>query len=501
MNNIRVTYTGLIALATSLLGVITGMIFVVIVTRKITPEDFGLWTLIGSLVSYVIIIEPIISYWTTRQIARGEEIAKTALFTGGIFSIGGLLVYSIITLFISSSLGADLYILILASAFIPINFISNILYSICLSHRPQGVSYGMMSFEITKIPFGIAFVVLLHMGIAGALLTTILATSVKTIILLLMTKNIIIGEIKRKMIKFWIKMSWLPLYISSFGLIHKLDVLIFSTISSSFVGVAYWGVSITASGLVGHSGTLSQALYPKLLATGKTEFAEQNFKRTMYFAIPLLAASIIFAKPILHILNPLYVDGTSIVIFQALRTFIAVPMGIFFNIMEAYEKIDLDKNASFKQYLKSKLFFVPTLQYILAGSYIIILSVFLLTADMSKLEEVNSVIIWSVIQFVVTAPIMLYSFYIVRQKYKLKLPFQSILKYAGATLITTLLIILISEHVLTYPDSIWKFLPQIIPIVILGAVIYLGITYVIDEDTKKMIKLIINEFRIKKRGL
>ena len=60
MGSIRVTYSGLIGFIISLIGVVTGTIFVIIVTRQLSPEDFGLWTLVGSIVSYVIIINPIV---------------------------------------------------------------------------------------------------------------------------------------------------------------------------------------------------------------------------------------------------------------------------------------------------------------------------------------------------------------------------------------------------------------------------------------------------------
>ena len=39
MSSIRVTYSGLIAFGVSLIGVITGTIFVIMVTRKLTPDE------------------------------------------------------------------------------------------------------------------------------------------------------------------------------------------------------------------------------------------------------------------------------------------------------------------------------------------------------------------------------------------------------------------------------------------------------------------------------
>ena len=72
MSNIRVTYSGLIGLFISFVTTIIGMIFVLITTRQLSEIELGTWGLIGSLMSYVLIIEPIISYWTTRETARGK---------------------------------------------------------------------------------------------------------------------------------------------------------------------------------------------------------------------------------------------------------------------------------------------------------------------------------------------------------------------------------------------------------------------------------------------
>jgi len=80
MSGIRVTYSGLISFFVGLTSVFTGIIFVLIVTRQLTPEEFGTWNLMGGLIIYVIIIEPITAYWVTREIARGKETGKTAVF-------------------------------------------------------------------------------------------------------------------------------------------------------------------------------------------------------------------------------------------------------------------------------------------------------------------------------------------------------------------------------------------------------------------------------------
>jgi len=43
MSNIRVTYSGLISLGTKFSSIITGLVFTLIVTRSLSPEEFGTW--------------------------------------------------------------------------------------------------------------------------------------------------------------------------------------------------------------------------------------------------------------------------------------------------------------------------------------------------------------------------------------------------------------------------------------------------------------------------
>ena len=73
MSGIRVTYSGLISLIITFSTVVTGGIFTLIVTRQLSPEEFGTWGLVGALTTYVIIIEPIISSWALRETARGDK--------------------------------------------------------------------------------------------------------------------------------------------------------------------------------------------------------------------------------------------------------------------------------------------------------------------------------------------------------------------------------------------------------------------------------------------
>ena len=56
MSNIRVGYAGSIAFFIGIIRLILGFVFITVVTRILSPEEYGTWTLIGGLLVYVLIL-------------------------------------------------------------------------------------------------------------------------------------------------------------------------------------------------------------------------------------------------------------------------------------------------------------------------------------------------------------------------------------------------------------------------------------------------------------
>ncbi len=498
MSGVRVTYSGLISFGISLISVITGLIFVILVTRKLSTEEFGLWTFIGSIVAQATIISPIVTYWVTRQVARGEKIEKTALTTSGLLSLGGFVIYLILAFYVSNLHNIDFRILLIGSTLIPLTFFLQTLNSICLSLKPQAISYGLIVFELVKIPLGIILVVTSDLGLIGALIATIGATVANILLLVFVIKDKIFGAIKTGIIKFWIKMSWLSLYGILYELMWKFDVLIFSSFTTSLVGLAYWGVAGSITSMVVYSGKISDGLYSKLIATGKNEFAHDNFTRSLYFAIPILSANIVLAKPLLHVLNPLYEEGIYVVIILSIRGFVHVIMGFYFSLIQGNENIDLNKTASTKQFIKSNLFVIPTFMLLFSIIYVGSLFIFLAFFKTPQMSDYFLISIWAMILLATTIIFTIVGMLYVRKKLHFNFNYIPILKYAAVALLASIIVYLVSEKVLKYSERIFDFLPQLIPILILGGGIYFGITYLIDMSTKIFFKSFLNEFRRKR---
>ena len=101
MSGIRVTYTGLISLSVGITAIITSSIFTVLITRKLLPEEYGVWGVISGVIVYVVFIGAITSFWTTREISRGRYVGKTQMMGTSLLSIVAVFAYLFISYFVT----------------------------------------------------------------------------------------------------------------------------------------------------------------------------------------------------------------------------------------------------------------------------------------------------------------------------------------------------------------------------------------------------------------
>jgi O-antigen/teichoic acid export membrane protein len=493
LSKIRVTYSGLIALTVGLVSVITGIVFTLIVTRQLTADEFGTWALIGGLLSYVIITETTISYWTTREIARGNESGRTALFASGVFSTVGIAIYIVIAYLVALQQNLDTEVLLLGGIIVPLFFLNRTLTAINYGWKPQIVSYGILSVELAKIPAGLILVYILDLGLAGAIQATAIAYFVSVILQLICARSKLRNSINFQSIKKWIKFSWIPLYPGISNFLHKLDVLIFSAITGSVTGLAYYAAANTISSLVAQTGGISRALYPKLLESEQREYLKENLTRLFYFALPFSAISITFAKPALFALNPIYEIAAPVVIFLTGKMFLANLSSVFYQSLIGIEKVDVNENSTWKDYVKSKLFLVPTILIIQGIIFVasIILGIIILLG--LNTAELDLVMFWSISIFVVQIPFTAYLYKLVKKNFKSILDLKAVTKYFVSTFAIFIPIYFLTENFLEYKISIFEFLPDLMVYVVIGIAGYLGLTYLIDSKTRVFFKAILHE--------
>lgn len=492
MSNIRVTYSGLIAFVIGIASVFLGLIFTIVITRRLTPEDFGIWSLLWSIVNYFLISEVVISFWATREIARGKNVGKTSIFSSLAINGISIPIFILYLFFVSQNNGVDFNKIILGVILLPLSFLSQTLTGINLGHKPQATSYGLLTFGILKIPLAIITVIIFNLGIDGIIISSFIALSGKILIQFLFAYPQLKNKFQIKFLLRWIKLSWLPIFVQIQNFISSLDLVLYSIITNSVIGVAYYTASFAVASIIIHSSSVSQALYPKLLAANNLEGIKKNLTLVLFFAIPLLGISIIFSKPALFALNPIYQQGWPIVIFLSFRVFMQVLRTIPITILAASENVDYEEYPHFKKLFKSNLFKIPMVLGTFNLLYIIIL-VIVLSIFNSQINEFDLVIWWSMIGFLIEIPSTIIIWKFSNRIIKLSLSWKKLAKFIIPTILFIIVYSLTSNFIINYEQSIYKFLPSLFIELSICIAIYLGITYATDNDVRSLFKSLRSE--------
>lgn len=497
MSKIRVTYSGLFSFVIGLFSVGTGLIFTLIITRSLSPEELGTWSLIGGLTVYVLILEPMIAYWATRESARGEKSGKTGVISSGLFSGVSVLAFLIIAFFVEQSVVVDENILYMGALLLPFMFLRRILISINLGHKPHIGAISLLIFEIVKIPFALFMIYYLEMGVQGAIITTAIASAASSCILAIYSWERIRVKFSISHLKKWLKLFWIPTYPRIGTIIMNLDVLAFTIIVGSVEGLAFWTVAITIANVVQHSERISKAVYPKLLEGGDKKHLQQNLNLLFYFMIPLFGISITFAKPGLFALNPIYEVAVPIILIMSLVRLLRTFNNIFTNSMTGIDKVDTRENSTFKEYLKSSLFFLPTVGIIQKSIYLASLVIVLLLFKNSVDSQIDLVIYWAMVALFTLLPFTIFLYILVRKQFPLQISLKRIGKYIISAIGVFGITFILMEEYLVYKSEIFEFLPNLLVFITIGILGYLSITYLVDKKTRYLVTSVINELRSK----
>ena len=493
LSEIRVTYSGLISFLTGLISIATGLIFMVVVTRTLSIEEYGTWGVIIGLLAYGSILDSLVSVWSLRETARGVPSGKTATLLGtGIFSTGGIFIYIIVVFFVGLGESIDQNTLLFAAILIPTKFLMMNLTGINTGWKPQITSYANLISEVTKIISVLIFVLFLDMGVSGVILSILFASIMACIVHLIFGRTKIKNKINFEFLKKWLKLSWIPLYGKIATLLFATDVIIFTMISNSVEGVAFMTVALVIANLVSFAKPISSSVYSKLLESKKRNYLNKNISHLFYFMIPLAAISITFAKPALFVLNPFYDVAVPVVIFMTLRILFFSLSDIFIQFLRGIEEVDLKSESTFKDFIKSKLFYLSTIR-IIHGSFYLVILVIILLLERNTLSHLELVIHWSIISLATTIPFAIYLYLLVKKNFNLLLDISRIFKFLLTSIVIFGLVFFLSEEFLEYNIDVFQFVPNLLLFVGMGVGGYLLITYLIDFQTRNLFNSIIGE--------
>jgi hypothetical protein len=486
MSQIRLRYTGITAYASSLVTTLTGLLFTLLITRRLLPEELGVWRYIGSLITYCVIPPGIVSYWTTRMTAQGKRVLATSL------SISSLSALATTTLFIalSEDLGKQLntpnIIFVIAAIEIPLISAYMVMEAVLTARRPERVYYAMMIQEFVKLPIAVVLVLLLKLGLLGAILAAIAGYVARVFTSFLFVRGIGLGRLEWRTASRILSRAWLPLYSGLQNNITELQFIAVLLVVGSAEVLGYASAVLLIGSIVTMSGNLSAGLYPKLLQSQSPGAVETSLKMVLMMAIPTSVGAFVLSEHILNILRPEYKAVAPILLIALPGALVYLVNNIIDVAMMGQERADFDDSADFKRLVRSRLFLTPTINIIQSVAYIAILIPILFY--FSRFEVIHIIAAWFATQLVLQIPFLIYKIKRSGQINALRKIASPFLRYLFSSAVMG--VVVYALRPLSTPLEVFQALLQIIPSVVAGILTYFVTLYLTDREFRGLIGVI-----------
>ena len=488
MSKVKLRLSGGLAFAANILSYLTGFIFSVFITRRLTEEEFGVWALIGSLINYGLVPFYLVSPWISRDSARGRKVLGPAL---ALFL--SLMPISLITYFVIASqyaitIGYNPMVIIFGIiVLIPYIFLTlgNAIQS---GYSPQNLGLAKIIFEISKIMLGFCIIIALNMRLIGALITLSIAYFLQTSILMYCSRPLFEKNIGKDLIIKWMKGVSISTIQVITNVIAATDIILMVWIIGHAEIAGYWQAAITASALVFYSSSLMSGLAPRLISGGTQRDIDKAFDFTMMFMIPLLSGFFLLSKDILWVLRPTYSLVWVASCILAVGG-IMITLGEFgFTAVYGTDKFDVEDSLSIRHYLKSKVFLLNKLELILKSAYITCLAIVLVIGKSLSLGIVELMILIASTNLMIAILKSVIGLKLMKKYTPLRLNQGSIIHYLIASTITAIFVYILRMNIGELPSKAIDAALYILPLIVIGAVIYGVVLYVINRDFRSFLR-------------
>jgi len=494
---IRLQYSGYVIFAARLISVATGLIFQFMLGRAIaqTSPEYAIWGNINTVIPYFTLLAGIVPFWVMRCVARGKEGAtKTGLAVNLLFSLITTAAYFVIIPLVLPSLlsGAGVsnpaayipFYLIVSVQIIEVYLIG--LFEPCLQARtPQSVGYGLILQQIFRVIIGYVIIIQLGQPLLGAVVSTIIALSVQVVYYF----KLLSGELKQRIqwgyVKEWLKGSVLIIYSVVGGLIASfVFIMLFYYGGVSSMDVYYAALQI--ANVITYAGSISFALYPKLLTEKRGEDVTTSMKTVLMFALPMTIGVISLSSAYIVLLRPgtaMYPGAEWVLVVLALDSLVTVVSGIYGAVLTGVETVDHER-LSFKSMVRSKLFMFYSLSYV--HSAITIPTTYYILTTYALHQPLMAAFSVCVINSVVRFAMFLILVIMVREMFKIAIPWKSIAKYSLASAVMGVMLFLLPHTNRVSMTLAWTGL---------GGIVYLAMLMAIDKESRGLPKAILQEIR------
>ena len=493
LQGIRLRYAGFVAFFAQMLTLVTGTLFTIMVTRRLGETEFGSWLLISNYALYFVFPSAVVGYWVTRYEARGTAAARTGLIMNGVLSLAVVLPYLLFSGLLSSSAAIPYQYFLGMGFFVVLYYVLAALESVAAATQPESQYLSSIVFEVAKVVSGFLLLLVWRLQLAGAITGLVVAYALRLVALGALVRRRLGGGFDSALGRRIIRQSWIPLYVglaSFVGMLDYVAVTFLASMGTAAMGkeaaiefskrvLGNYGAAYSIGVVVTYSSSLAVAVYPKLLGGGGSRDVEESLRMVSTFAVPMCIGAIILARPILGLINPVYVPSYPVVFALAVAGLLSAISTPYDSVIMGTEKVELREEPTFRDFVRSRLFLSPTIVCIGAGLRLLILFVgFLNLRAIAQGDVLIAAVFWSLSYLFSWIPVAVGRWRLARKALPTVFPRRSLLNILAACAVMSAVALLFSGMPVVAQSS--AALAALLPVILASAGAYFIVLYALD---------------------
>jgi O-antigen/teichoic acid export membrane protein len=391
--------TGLVVFAARIASIFSGLVFLVMMTRSLTPQQFGLYEVIVDIVAFAAYPAGLVAFWATRDIARGKMYGKTALVLNVLLSALGVAIYIGLSYFSAARIpSANISTLFFAVLLVPVAYFNQAANAVVAGHRPVVLGYAVIFSEVAKLAVAYPLLIVFKTGIDGVIVSVMVANLAQSIASVALAGGAASGPLNIEQGRKWLAHSWLPILSTLPVLLSIADTYVASVAASDTVLVGHYQAAFSVAALAGYSFYLASAMYPLLLKGSDYKVTAMTLDLALAFGIPMAVGAAVLATPILHLLNPQYLDASTALAILALAALCNTVTSVFDAVLLGKDRVDVDESAKLRDYLRSSILFVAKVNLALGAVYVVAVYVSVAGGLLTGLSDPTTLDVWAAAQ-------------------------------------------------------------------------------------------------------
>jgi len=494
LQNIRLRYAGFVAFFAQMLSVAAGILFTIMVTRRLSETAFGSWLLISNCASCFVFPAAVVGYWVTRYEARGTPAARTGLVMNSVFSFVAVLPYLVLSWLLSSDTATPYPYFLGMGFFVVFYYPLVVLESVAAATQPESQYQGWIVFEVSKVVSGFLLLLVWRLELTGVISALIVAFALRFVALGVLVRRRLGGSFNSTLGRRMVRHSWIPLYGGLASLIGTLDyvaVTFLASMGTATMGreaaiefskrvLGNYGAAYSVAVVVSYSASLAVAVYPRLLGGGGSRDVEESLRMVSAFAVPMCIGAIILARPILGLINPIYVPSYPAVFALAVAGLLSAISAPYDSVIMGTEKVELGGEPTFRDFVRSRLFLSPTIVCIGAGLRLLLLLVgFLSLRGIAQGDVLVAAVFWSLSYLFSWIPVAFGRWRLAGKALPTVFPRRFLLNILVACAVMSVVALLFSGMPVAVQSS--AALATLLPVILASAGTYFVVLYMLDE--------------------